>query len=626
MSANENYWTRHRVSRRAAIRGTGLGVAGLAGAALIGCGGSDNGQGTPSSSGDSQQAQQVQAQQSATAAAATVEANATAVPKDQVRLTPGFYDSPIPPSPAEANPMVNARYGDQLVGYYLDPPHMDINRTLSCTVYHTMNYTQNKLVRGKTGPLAHPFIVESEPDLADSWEANPDSTEFTFHLRQGIKTHNVDPTFGREFTSEDVRLSVERYSAGGAQKDVFSPVTAIETPDDYTVKFMLDQPLSDFPVNVSSWSYMWVKELIADDTIAERAVGTGPFVQKEWVKKEHSTFVKHAEYFEEGLPFLDEIFVLAYNADLSLRRAAYQTDNIFEWGARDDPDGQAMVEQSSDTVLWKYPVSRGANTNGWHYQMSNPVFQDERVRRAIALAFDKDEFDLAQNSGDNANPEGAYSQAPMPWSLLYDDYPTAKVNGPWYQYDPAQASQLMQAAGFTKDNPLAWEHVGFYDRTRFPEVIMPGINGSLPEVNISFRQVDNPTAVQLLSDRNFEWTADITWGPAGFSMDQWIFPWYHSKGGLNYNNVDDAEMDSLLEAQRRETALEAKKEIWQKVWDRIFDQVWDQFDPVGLSRTAWHSYALNYRPHGLMSGFVCYTSDQARAIWLDEGQKLQHQG
>jgi len=132
--------------------------------------------------------------------------------------------------------------------------------------------------------------------------------------------------------------------------------------------------------------------------------------------------------------------------------------------------------------------------------------------------------------------------------------------------------------------------------------------------------------VQLLSDRNFEWTADITWGPAGFSMDQWIFPWYHSKGGLNYNNVDDAEMDSLLEAQRRETALEAKKEIWQKVWDRIFDQVWDQFDPVGLSRTAWHSYALNYRPHGLMSGFVCYTSDQARAIWLDEGQKLQHQG
>ena len=626
MSSNGNYWTRHQVSRRAAIRGTSLGIAGLAGAALIGCGGGNDGGGSEAgSTGTSEAAQQQQQAQQATAAA-TVEAGSTPVPKDQVRVAPGFYESPIAPSAAELNPLVNGRYGDQLVGYYLDPPHMDINRTLSCTVYHTMNYTQNKLVRAKVGPLAHPFVVENEPDLAESWEISPDATEFTFHLRQGVKTHNVDPTFGREYTSEDVRLSIERYSAGGVQKDVFSPVASLETPDAYTVKFKLDQPLADFPINVSSWSFMWVKELIADDTIAERAVGTGPFVQKEWIKKEHSTFVKHADYFEEGLPFIDEIFTLAYNADLSLRRAAYRTDSIFEWGASNDEDARNMINEASDTVFWKYPISRGANTNGWHYQMTNPVFQDERVRRAVSLAFDRAEYDLAQLAGDNANPEGPYSQAPMPWALLYDDYPTARVNGPWYVYDPAQASQLMQAAGYTEDNPLEWEHVGFYDRTIYPSIIMPGINGSLPELKLTFREVDNPTAVQLLSDRNFEWTADVTWGPAGFSMDQWIFPWYHSTGGLNYNNVNDSTMDGLLEAQRKELNLEAKKEIWQQVWDRIFDQVWDVFYPVGLGRTAWHNYTVNYRPHGLMSGFVCYTSDQARAMWLDEGHNMKSQG
>ena len=32
------YWTKKRVSRRAALRGASVGVAGLAGAALIGCG------------------------------------------------------------------------------------------------------------------------------------------------------------------------------------------------------------------------------------------------------------------------------------------------------------------------------------------------------------------------------------------------------------------------------------------------------------------------------------------------------------------------------------------------------------------------------------------------------------
>ena len=38
----DNYWTSlatHRVTRRSALRGAALGAAGLAGAALIGCGG-----------------------------------------------------------------------------------------------------------------------------------------------------------------------------------------------------------------------------------------------------------------------------------------------------------------------------------------------------------------------------------------------------------------------------------------------------------------------------------------------------------------------------------------------------------------------------------------------------------
>ena len=36
-----NFWINRRISRRAALRGAGLGIAGLAGAALIGCGDDD---------------------------------------------------------------------------------------------------------------------------------------------------------------------------------------------------------------------------------------------------------------------------------------------------------------------------------------------------------------------------------------------------------------------------------------------------------------------------------------------------------------------------------------------------------------------------------------------------------
>ena len=42
MDQNRNYWTRQRVGRRSMLRGAGMASVGLAGAALIGCGGDDD--------------------------------------------------------------------------------------------------------------------------------------------------------------------------------------------------------------------------------------------------------------------------------------------------------------------------------------------------------------------------------------------------------------------------------------------------------------------------------------------------------------------------------------------------------------------------------------------------------
>ena len=46
-----NYWSRKRFSRRAVVRGGALGLAGLGGAALIGCGSGDEEEVAATSSG-----------------------------------------------------------------------------------------------------------------------------------------------------------------------------------------------------------------------------------------------------------------------------------------------------------------------------------------------------------------------------------------------------------------------------------------------------------------------------------------------------------------------------------------------------------------------------------------------
>jgi peptide/nickel transport system substrate-binding protein len=610
---NGNYWTRNRPSRRGFLRGAGLGAAGIAGAALIGCGSDDDDVATPTATSTITQGDIQDATPTATASA-----DDTPVPADQVRVAPGRYDLNVPPSAAELNPAVNHKTGGHLLMRYLDPPRMDLNRTLSCTIYHTLDYTNSKLVRGRTGAAAPLYNVELENDLAESVEVTNNSTEFVFNLRQGVMTHDKAPANGREFTSEDVVAGLEMYRAGGTQKDVFAGVTDISAPDDYTVVVKLDAPNGDFVGNQASWSFIYLKELAEDqDLRQEVAVGTGPFVQDQWVKGERSEFVRHANYHEEGLPYVDKVTTFVNN-DRSSRKAAFQTYNFYDYDARDDADADDTQGQVDGTVYLKFPRSRGANVNGFQFQMNNPTFQDDRVRQALSLAFDRTEYDLARNAGDNFTDAGAFSNSPMPWSMLFDEYPDQSANGPWYQFDPAEASKMMQAAGYTADNPLEMELVSWYYRNELSELVAPGINQSLPEVNINWRQIDNPTHVTLMSDRNFDDTIGFLWGPPGYSMDMWIYPFYHSSAGNNYGSINDAELDGMLEKQRELTDAAERKEVWQQIWDRLHDKVYQAWFPEPFTRYVWHNFMLNYRPHGMMGSYACYSSDQARSIWLDD--------
>ncbi len=609
------------MNRRSVIRGAGLGVAGLAGAALIGCGGGDDEEG---GSGGTSSGSQAGAQITATAIATETETAATPVPADQVRVAPGIYQGPIPPSAAELNPAVNAVRGGVTKMVYLDPPRMDLARTLSCTIYTTLAHTSNKLTRAKVGPLADPFRIEVEPDLAESWEVSEGGQKHTFKLRKGAKFHNKAPVNGREFSAEDVVKTVEMYS-GGSQKDVFSVVANMETPDDYTVVFNLNQPLNDFPLSVAAWSYIYPKELVDDEeTRQTTAIGTGPFTQEEWVQKEKSVFKANPDYWEKDaagnpLPYTDGVEVYVQN-DTNAHQAGLLTDNYGHFAAGTDDVLDLLIKEKPDTIVaGVYPVSRGSNVNGFQFQMKNPIYQDDRIRQAWALAFDANEFDLARG-GDNQNPDGPYSNAPMPWPLLYDAYPTGKDQGKWYGYNAAEASKMMQAAGYTADNRLEVEMVAWYYRQELSGLVVPSINQNLPEVNISFREVDNPTYVTMMSDRNFDAVAGFLWGPPGYSMDQWVYPFYHSEGSLNYGSVQDPELDDLLVKQRAESNPDAQKEQWQQIWDRIHDKVYQMWFPERMIRAVHNNYVLNYRTHGWAGTYTCYSGDQARSIWLDGGK------
>src|SRR5687768_17449188 len=139
------------------------------------------------------------------------------------------------------------------------------------------------------GLLEYGFDLKPRPCLAESWTVAPDGKTVTFKLRQGVKFHD-----GKPFTSADVQFSImdvlKKVHPRGI--NTFKEVTAVDTPDPYTVIFRLANPAPYMMAALyGQESPMIPKHIYGTGDIrthefANRPVGTGPFKFIEWRRGE----------------------------------------------------------------------------------------------------------------------------------------------------------------------------------------------------------------------------------------------------------------------------------------------------------------------------------------------------
>jgi peptide/nickel transport system substrate-binding protein len=115
-----------------------------------------------------------------------------------------------------------------------------------------------------------------QPSLAESWEPNEDATVWTFNLRDDVYFHD-----GTQLTSADVKYSADHWRASETSilRTSFEIVDSIETPDDFTVVFNLNQPSVLFDLSVMDYRARVVPEgsFEATPSILETGMGSGPF-------------------------------------------------------------------------------------------------------------------------------------------------------------------------------------------------------------------------------------------------------------------------------------------------------------------------------------------------------------
>ena len=255
--------------------------------------------------------------------------------------------------------------------------------------------------------------LELEPALAESWEVSDDGLTYTFTLRDGVTFHN-----GRAMTSEDVVYSYERIMAeetGSPTASRFTQVASVEATDAQTVVFTLAGPFAPFLSNLTNLTVI-PRELVEAGNVQQEAVGTGPFMLEEWVPDTYVLLRANPDYYREGEPGVEalrfNIVPEASTRAAGLRSGEYQLL----------PD----VDPATAETIRGVPGVTLLETQDLAYTLlglnvSQPPFDDPRVREAINLAINRDEVVQAVYFG-NAVPGGPLSPALGEWALDTGEY------------------------------------------------------------------------------------------------------------------------------------------------------------------------------------------------------------
>ena len=223
-----------------------------------------------------------------------------------------------------------------------------------------------------------------QPGLAESWEMETPTT-VRLNLRSNVTFHN-----GAPFTAKDVEYSIAKMIVAPEVEHISNPIKNTEILDNYTILVHLHKPFAPIIAHFTHATMAIVnKEYTesAGDSIDQKPVGTGPYKLKTWNKGENLLLEANTVYWG-GVPKIDNLdFIVipeAVDRVIALEDGeidiAYDIDGVY----------RNRVSKNKKLQLIEKPVAR-IEFLGFNIEKGkNPIWKDQRVREAVALAIDID--------------------------------------------------------------------------------------------------------------------------------------------------------------------------------------------------------------------------------------------
>jgi peptide/nickel transport system substrate-binding protein len=398
-------------------------------------------------------------------------------------------------------------------------------------------------------------------DLAEKWET-PDPTTYIFHLRPGVKFHN-----GKALTSEDVKYTFESILNGtvtSPKRGSYTPIDSIEAPDPATVIFHLKQPYAGFLLDISRPAIGIVPSGAGADFVAQ-LIGTGPF-RFVSAKQDDSVILERNDAYFRTPPRISRVqFRIVPEAvvrGLELRKG---TADLEENSLTTDMISVLRSQQSIEIA------ERPGSTYAYlAFNFNDPELANRDVRRALAYATDREQIVRYLLGGqaqlaDSSLP--ANSWAYMPGLTHYD-------------YDPAQAERLLDAAGFPRQAAQGGVRLKLTLKTTTEESsrLLAAV------LREQWRKVGIDLELRPLEFATFY--ADVTQGSFDLYTLRWIgvnsdpeffdFVFNSRKmppAGGNRGHYRNAALDALLDEARVESNRDKRRELFQQIQKIVADDL-----------------------------------------------------
>ena len=286
--------------------------------------------------------------------------------------------------------------------------------------------------------------LEIEPVLStDMGAVSTDGLEYTFTLQQGVKFHD-----GTDFNATAVKDHFDRmFDIGLGMAYIFTTglLNKTEIIDNYTVKFTLNNPNSDFLSTLCFITAMFPSPTATlkygVHNLNDHPVGTGPFKFVSKIIDNEVVMERNDDWWQlaQGEEITIDGLVFVQISDPSTLKLAIERGDIHATDGRlnlvDYPSLLANTEltthdvSSSSSQRW---LTFNMNASVWDY------FSNKAMRQAFAYAIPYDEIISVGLSGLG---ERQYSFLPSE----YIGY--KKIFN--YNYNATKALELIAEAGFT---------------------------------------------------------------------------------------------------------------------------------------------------------------------------------